>query len=207
MTYKLTYFDIPGLGEPIRWMFAMGKIEFEDIHIKKDDWSTFKPETPFGQLPLLEHNGKVVSQSMAICRYVGKLVGLGGKDAWEDLEIDFMVDCFSDFTGKLIQMVKETDEARKEELKKTVNEELIPFYLNKFEERTKTNKGYLVGGHLTWADVVISCLLKNFEKFTGGSMIENHPGLKKIQKEVLSNPEIKKHIESHSYTNFVYQFK
>lgn len=49
-----------------------------------------------GQMPVLEVDGKRVHQSMAITRYLAKQVGLNGKDAWEDLEIDTAVDTIND---------------------------------------------------------------------------------------------------------------
>lgn len=51
---------------------------------------------PFGQMPILVHNGKVAHQSMAISRYLAKQVKLTGKDDWEDLEIDAAVDTVND---------------------------------------------------------------------------------------------------------------
>lgn len=51
---------------------------------------------PFGQMPVLEHNGKAAHQSVAISRYLAKQVKLVGKDDWEDLEIDAVVDTFTD---------------------------------------------------------------------------------------------------------------
>ena len=53
-------------------------------------------ETPFGHLPVLEHNGKQAGQSIAIARYAAKQVKLAGKDDWEDLEIDAVVDTIKD---------------------------------------------------------------------------------------------------------------
>lgn len=47
---------------------------------------------PFGVMPVLEHKGKVIGQSLAITRYVGKLVKLDGKNDWENLEIDAIAD-------------------------------------------------------------------------------------------------------------------
>lgn len=52
--------------------------------------------TLFRQLPLLEYEGKTVNQSIAICRYVGKLANLSGDNDWEDLEMDAVVDTISD---------------------------------------------------------------------------------------------------------------
>lgn len=109
--YKLTYFPARGVSESVRFLFRYGDIEFEDVRINREDWPELKPslyfysyikimnriklivtETPFGQLPVLEHNGKQVGQSVAIARYVGKLVNLGGSNDWENLEIDAIVD-------------------------------------------------------------------------------------------------------------------
>jgi glutathione S-transferase len=44
----------------------------------------------------LEHNGKKAGQSIAVARYLGKLVKLAGKDDWENLEIDAVVDTIND---------------------------------------------------------------------------------------------------------------
>lgn len=40
----------------------------------------------------MEVDGKVAHQSLAICRYLAKQVKLTGKNDWEDLEIDSIVD-------------------------------------------------------------------------------------------------------------------
>lgn len=51
---------------------------------------------PMGQMPLLEVDGKRAHQSLAITRYLAKQVGLVGANAWEDLEIDTVVDTIND---------------------------------------------------------------------------------------------------------------
>lgn len=52
---------------------------------------------PFGQVPVLEMDGKMVHQSVAISRYLAKLVNLTGSNDLEDLEIDAIVDTVTDF--------------------------------------------------------------------------------------------------------------
>nr|AVT42192.1 glutathione S-transferase s3 [Lissorhoptrus oryzophilus] len=64
--YKLTYFNIPGLAEQIRYIFAYADQEFEDVRINHDQWPELKNKTPFGKVPVLEIDGKPVSQSNAI---------------------------------------------------------------------------------------------------------------------------------------------
>lgn len=51
---------------------------------------------PMGKVPVLEIDGKVLNQSMAIARYLSKKAGLAGSDDWESLLIDIAVDNIQD---------------------------------------------------------------------------------------------------------------
>jgi glutathione S-transferase len=52
--------------------------------------------TPFGQLPVLEIDGKKYTQSFSVARYLGHKYGLAGADLEEDFEIDMNIDFFND---------------------------------------------------------------------------------------------------------------
>lgn len=56
----------------------------------------FISEMPFGKVPVLEIDGKLMNQSVAICRYLSKKAGLAGSDEWETLLIDIAVDNIND---------------------------------------------------------------------------------------------------------------
>lgn len=43
MSVKLTYFNLRGRGEIIRYLLKYGGIEFEDIRIPFEDWMQVKP--------------------------------------------------------------------------------------------------------------------------------------------------------------------
>lgn len=70
----LTYFDIPATpGEKVRLALTLARVPFKDIRIKFSEWAGIKPETKYGQLPMLQINGEKCFQSGAILRHVGRL--------------------------------------------------------------------------------------------------------------------------------------
>ncbi|KAL0280898.1 UNVERIFIED_CONTAM: hypothetical protein PYX00_002056 [Menopon gallinae] len=111
--YKLTYFQITGLGECIRFLLSYGNIEFEDVRVTWEEWNNVKPKMPFGKVPVLEIDGKELHQSAAICRYLAKKMNLCGKDDWESLQIDIIVDTISDFTLEVGKCYYDPNEAFK----------------------------------------------------------------------------------------------
>jgi hypothetical protein len=40
--YKLTYFNMKALAEPIRLILALGGVEYEDVRIERSQWPEIK---------------------------------------------------------------------------------------------------------------------------------------------------------------------
>ncbi|KAJ8675175.1 hypothetical protein QAD02_010961 [Eretmocerus hayati] len=189
-SYKLTYFPLKGRAEPIRLLLSYAGVEFIDDRIEFKDWPEIKHTTPLGQLPVLEIDDRKVYQSNAICRYLAKQFGLAGKNDWEALEIDATVDTIFDCLNKIVDYHYEAHpEAKAQKCEKL--EELIPFYIRRLDEQVKKNEGYLVGGALTWADLVFVGLLDSFNFMSKRDVIEKAKELKALQQKVLDIPNIK----------------
>lgn len=45
--FKLTYFNIKGLGEPIRYIFAYAGQSYEDFRVSNEEWPSIKPSRFF----------------------------------------------------------------------------------------------------------------------------------------------------------------
>lgn len=42
-TFTLFYFNVKALAEPIRFLFAYGAQEYEDVRVTRDEWPALKP--------------------------------------------------------------------------------------------------------------------------------------------------------------------
>lgn len=54
------------------------------------------PDYPWGKLPVLQIDDKILTQSKAIMRYLAKKYGLNGADYWEDAKMDEISDALTD---------------------------------------------------------------------------------------------------------------
>ena len=42
-SYTLFYFNVRALAEPLRYLFAYGQLEYEDVRVTRDEWPALKP--------------------------------------------------------------------------------------------------------------------------------------------------------------------
>jgi prostaglandin-H2 D-isomerase / glutathione transferase len=158
---KLTYFDFDGgRGEPARLALTIGGIPFEDVRISPKDWPQFRDRTPFQSLPTLEVDGKTITQSNSIHRYVGKLAGLYPKDDWQALVCDEAMDAAEDIGTRIANTMDLAADA-----KKKIREELtagrITRFLEQMQLRLKKAGGeYFADQRLTVADLKIYMLIR-----------------------------------------------
>jgi len=98
-TVKLQYFDLAGLGEPIRYALAQAGVPFEDARFaSRDEFLAEKPRLRFGQVPYLIVNGHELFQSCAIMRFIGRYfsAALYPLDATKAAQVDALLDQVKD---------------------------------------------------------------------------------------------------------------
>ncbi|XP_076239033.1 glutathione S-transferase-like [Calliopsis andreniformis] len=201
-SYKLIYFNARGRAEHIRYIFAYAGIDYVDERIPKERWPELKKSMPYGMLPVLEIDGKPIAQSNAVARYLARKHNLTGRDEWEAMLCDVLVDTLGDLKQFISQYRTEEDLYKKEEKKAKLLKETIPFYLNKFEQTVGENGGYTVGSTTTWADFVFAVALENFENIFGVTALENYPGLRALKKRVHEIPVIVNWLAKRPHTEF-----
>nr|CAD7430497.1 unnamed protein product [Timema monikensis] len=198
-TYKLTYFNVKGLGEAIRILLSYGQQEFEDNRIEFDEWQKIKPSklfqnislylvsnevrmaTPFGKCPILEINGKPLHQSAAICRYLAKQFGLAGKDDWENLEIDMITDTITDFRigGSLLTS---------------------SVLMRPLKQESKSYIYFSVILQLTWVDIYFVGIIDTLTAILKVDILEGYPHIKALKESVLNTPNIKAWVDKRPIT-------
>ncbi|GMS85835.1 hypothetical protein PENTCL1PPCAC_8010, partial [Pristionchus entomophagus] len=94
---KLIYSNNKGRAEVARQLFHLAGVPFEDFRIPPSDWSSIKAKTPFGQVPVLEVDGKQLPQSFAINRYLAKQFGFAGASSFEAAWVDAIADQLKDY--------------------------------------------------------------------------------------------------------------
>ena len=163
----LTYFDITGKGEPIRYALTCAGIPFEDRRVTGEEFRALKPTLQFGQLPHLTVGGNddedrfELVQSAAIMRFVGKCARDNGVDSLYPVDpalsarVDAIVDQEADaFTGLRVARYKGRFGFYEEFVPAEVfaraaavqNEDIIPRHLTKLDTLLKGSAtGWLAG--------------------------------------------------------------
>ncbi|NP_001083518.1 prostaglandin D2 synthase, hematopoietic a [Xenopus laevis] len=180
-SYKLIYFNLEGRGEILRYLFSYSNIEFEDRRLEFADWPALKPSIPYGQLPVVEIDGVIFNQSLAIGRYLAKKAGLIGKNDLDEIRVDAIIDTIDDFFSKFPWM--DTDKAKKEFMDKS------GIQLLAYLEKTLGNNSWFVGDSVTWADFYWDTCADCFENYLPG-FAKDYPKLLALQERVKAIPAI-----------------
>eukprot|EP01029_Cantina_marsupialis_P003387 TRINITY_DN1320_c0_g1_i2.p1 TRINITY_DN1320_c0_g1~~TRINITY_DN1320_c0_g1_i2.p1 ORF type:complete len:201 (+),score=55.75 TRINITY_DN1320_c0_g1_i2:81-683(+) len=102
-SYKLTYFNVCGRGEVSRLIFALAGVDFEDIRLEHAEFGKKKANGDFlfGQLPVLEVDGKMIAQSATINRYLARKLNLMPETAEQEADGDMLLEHLRDIVTKV----------------------------------------------------------------------------------------------------------
>ena len=159
--YKLSYFDFNGgRAEPIRIAFHSAGIEFEDHRISFPEFGEMRSTTRFISVPVLEIDGAQITQSNAICRYVGKMAGLYPVDDLQALYCDEVLDAIEDLSHHIGQTFGLQENELKLAREKLVDGWLL-IYLRGLEKLLIRGGGdYFADNQLTVADLKVFILTR-----------------------------------------------
>eukprot|EP00959_Pyramimonas_sp_CCMP1952_P238614 4986148-Pyramimonas_sp.AAC.1 len=180
-------------------------MEWEDVIVTGETWPAMKPNTKWGQVPVLTTpSGKEMTQSKAMTRYLGKLVSFEGKVLYPEcpeaaFDVDEMIDAFEDARMTFVPTFAIQDQAEKEAARAALVAEdgKMTAVLKKIEQFS--GDGHVVGDHLTIADIwaffflnLLRCgFLDGFPK----DYLGQYPKLTAISEKVAAIPAIKEYVD------------
>jgi glutathione S-transferase len=165
MNIRLIYFDTPfWRAETSRIALHLGGIPFEDERMSHDQFRVLKAtgKLPYGQLPVLEVDGAVIAQSLAIARFCGRQSGLYPAENLVDAaRVDEILDTASQITELFHPSMREEDREKRAAMRQELATQTAPRWLDFLEKRLLSSgkTHYFVGGQLTIADLAIWRLL------------------------------------------------
>jgi glutathione S-transferase len=214
MKLKFIYVDTPfWRAEVGRIALFMGDIKFDDVRIKREDFSTAK-ETgtlsdgtvlPFHQIPCLVVDDVSIAQTGAIARFCGKLSGLyPTHDDVNAAKIDDFIDFATDLTVMIYNTPNKTDEEKKRKARRDLATGPLKRKLSMLEKNISSDSEWLVTSNISIADVAIWRLLGWLSSGILDGMptdlLSGFPKIRKLCLAVDKHPKIQKWI-SLTYPN------
>ena len=159
---KLYYFDIYGRAEAVRMLAAHAKLPLENVILTGESLAELKTTgvLEFGQVPMLEVDGKHLVQSWAILRFLGRQNGYYPTDVETAYGVDSTIDAVEDYITNYFKFNFEADAERKKTAKEAFLTKFLPNWLNAIEKRISNNttQKYIVGDKITIADFALAAL-------------------------------------------------
>jgi len=127
----------------VRLLLHDAKVDYEDVRMSYDEWLKMKAEHPekfeFGQLPVLERDGKCYPQSLSIMRMLAKEHGFYPKEKEELWRVESIIDWRDDYLNRYIPIMMEKDEEAKKKGAEEFVAGFLQTWLKKVEELLKAN--------------------------------------------------------------------
>lgn len=106
--WQLTDFSICGQAEPVRMIFHVAGIEYEEQLVEKENWCVLRQAVPADRMPVLNvttPNGdsSVYNERMAICRWLAKEYNLMGRSSSEYYLVEQMLSMVSCYKNSYVR--------------------------------------------------------------------------------------------------------
>jgi glutathione synthase/RimK-type ligase-like ATP-grasp enzyme len=215
--FTLGYWGIRGLAAPLRMMLEYTNAQYIDVRYGSPgvpDWhgeakAPLKDQNALINLPYVELNGKVVTQSNACFRFVGKKLGLNGRGDDASVSNDEVLCQAMDLRDAVIGMVypfKGIKDRKGYEtaMKKSLTDGDAIGNFTKFEGYLKqAGTTFMCGNKPCTGDFHVFEMLDQHEMMAKDlkmpSPLEKYPGLKAYYDKFKSLPQLEKYFESEAY--------
>eukprot|EP00658_Telonema_sp_P-2_P025744 TRINITY_DN20372_c0_g1_i3.p1 TRINITY_DN20372_c0_g1~~TRINITY_DN20372_c0_g1_i3.p1 ORF type:complete len:241 (-),score=55.66 TRINITY_DN20372_c0_g1_i3:267-989(-) len=149
-------------AECIRICLFMGDVEFEDARYQgRSDpaYDAIKHRFTFGAVPVMEVDGRILSQTQAMAGYAARLAGSMPHDPWDAAKVDEAINGCTDCTTDIAGTFRIHDQAAKIAAREALvaSDGRLTKHLAGLETLISENgsKGVVAGDKMTVADIAI----------------------------------------------------
>ncbi|EIM91823.1 glutathione S-transferase-like protein [Stereum hirsutum FP-91666 SS1] len=205
------YFDFQsrGRGQVVRLLFEDAGIAYTDVRYSFGEYPEVQSthpilsQNPTKSVPIIELDGKLLTQSYAILRHFARVLGAyDGKNEEEkyfaDVICDIVVDWRTLFLAAFFSQNKSTDLPKHQQTTQLR-------FLHAIEQHLTTNPlsvhgPFVIGSSITYADLAVYQILHDEELVHHGNKgLEGYPRLAKLAAAVEERPGVKAFLESSRY--------
>jgi len=197
--YRLVYFPIRGLAEPIRMFLHDHNIEFKDEKVEGEAWAQLKPTMQFGQMPCLYEGDQQIVQSGTILRHLARKHGAYGSNENDMTFCDMVSDGVTDLRrayATLIYVEYDMPGKKEEFISKT-----LPAELEKFEKLMKDKTGgkdFILGSKTCYADYTLFEILDAI-LILAPHCLDHFPTLKGYHDRMAARPNLQNYLHSEAW--------
>ena len=161
MAAVLHYFDAWGRAERIRWILIANDIEYTDRKYVGHEWLAVRSIVEFGQLPIMEIDGHILVQSLAIEGYIWRKIDHSPIESSQLYLVQSTLLAFDDWFRHFANFLIYTNDL--DGYIKYFHEELkLGFKCIEKRLEENGNNGYVVGNSRTLADFAIAEFIYDF---------------------------------------------
>mmetsp|Transcript_29268 Transcript_29268/g.50061 ORF Transcript_29268/g.50061 Transcript_29268/m.50061 type:complete len:226 (+) Transcript_29268:38-715(+) len=206
---KITYVNGRGRAEVVRYVLSAVGIAFTEDFV--EDADQFEDLRNSGklilrQLPLLEIDGFVITQTEAMIRYIARNYNFYGSTEEDRIRCDMIYDGLKDAAIGVGGIGMEFQIGEEKELRKEGMKQRMDKYFPMFEKML-SGKQYFLGETLSFVDVVFLHDLEWLVDIFGENVLDSYPEIKALQSRLQNLPNIKSYLSSEqkkSYPNADY---
>eukprot|EP00051_Salpingoeca_urceolata_P018159 m.253606 g.253606 ORF g.253606 m.253606 type:complete len:584 (-) comp19136_c0_seq7:224-1975(-) len=181
----LSYFNVRGRAQMVGVMaaFVGQRIDYD----WNPNWPAIRPQTPLGQLPVLRDGAVVLSQSMAIVRYLARKWNLQGSCTEDFALSEMLLEQASSLLDKLL-VLSVPDDAKWH----VFEQKDVPDHLEPLEQKLK---GEQFCSQVCCGDLAVFAVLDLLQRVLGDPCLERWPNLCRFSQRFRAHPAIAEFLE------------
>ena len=178
------YWKLVARGQLPMLLLHAGNVSYTWDDATANAWPAAKNEQPFGQLPVLLHNGRRLAQSGTIARYCARVAGLWPttEDAW--LRADMLIEHCRDIFNMMAKAKYAGDVPAQRKAWKEIAEKKYPEHVDWLVKMLGDND-YFGGERPNAGDVAVFSVLNVAERAGIQCPLSNYPTLVEHSKRVM----------------------